>query len=286
VQESETILELIEAWAETSPLIARFVESLGGIAGLSALMTFLSILGGFGAKLGVAIWNKLTRWLRLKVFLRPRKLSTSFTCTSEEAGAGTSPEQIEEVRDLRNLADFHCLIVRYGLDSYLRDVATTAEIEDAKRQLKIVPCIKAKSRDGDFELRFRIRIHPSLGTQFKCYAQARLLKPWRPWWLLPTQLQTLYKWVWFKSQEDKDIKDIVVQNRQTIKKLYDALIRAQEFGCISDVSRSQSVDQTRFYFIIESWAVAPTAEERVEYNAKTNKLERAARVLNNYIYPT
>jgi hypothetical protein len=74
------------------------------------------------------------------------------------------------------IADFHCLIIRYGTDEALRDRAMPTERDkaDGQRQLTSVPVsLSLQAENGLYHLSFKLKVHAYLGTQFKLYATAK-----------------------------------------------------------------------------------------------------------------
>jgi hypothetical protein len=80
-----------------------------------------------------------------------------------------------EVRrnEILGLADFYCLIVRYGSDGFLRDLATDNDRKDGKLQLRIKRCRLKYDKEGNASLRFELPVHRRIGTQFKCFAEPK-----------------------------------------------------------------------------------------------------------------
>ncbi|MGP0093074.1 MAG: hypothetical protein ACLPKB_24500 [Xanthobacteraceae bacterium] len=85
-----------------------------------------------------------------------------------------SPQFVEK---LGKIADFHCLIIRYGVDDMFKAAAQASDKDkvDGQRQFSIINVdLDTKRSRFLFKLRsqlvFKLPIHPYLGTQFKLYA--------------------------------------------------------------------------------------------------------------------
>lgn len=112
--------------------------------------------------------------------------------------------------DYEGVADFFCLVIRYGTDDYIRFMASDREKHDGRLQNAVIPLKKGKNSDGDYVFELKLPVHKRIGTQFKCYADA-------------------------KSAEKADVLE--------------AMLKQCEF--VSDVDRSASPNQYRYYFLIK-----------------------------------
>lgn len=75
--------------------------------------------------------------------------------------------------DFDGVVEFYCLIVRYGTDSYIRDMASDREKHDGRLQNRAIPIAVRRHKQDQAEFELRLPIHRRLGTQFKCFAQVR-----------------------------------------------------------------------------------------------------------------
>lgn len=75
--------------------------------------------------------------------------------------------------DFVGVVKFHCLVVRFGTDSYVRDMASDREKHDGRLQNRAIPIGVRRHKQGQAEFELRLPIHRRLGTQFKCFAQVR-----------------------------------------------------------------------------------------------------------------
>jgi hypothetical protein len=75
---------------------------------------------------------------------------------------------------LHEIAEFHCVVVRYGTEEALRAGALPTERDkiDGQPQLKSVQ-VSLQPKNGEYLLSFSLRVHRYLGTQFKLYATAK-----------------------------------------------------------------------------------------------------------------
>jgi len=80
----------------------------------------------------------------------------------------------EQFRTLSTIADFHCLVTRYGADQALNDNVASTEKDkiDGQRQLRSIK-VELKLENGLLFLSFDLPVHVYLGTQFKLYATAK-----------------------------------------------------------------------------------------------------------------
>jgi hypothetical protein len=86
-------------------------------------------------------------------------------------GQGVTRAKYEAL--FRNISSFHCLLVRYGTDDYIIKMASDRERFEGRQQLKVLPITVAFDADDRAIFTLKLPIHKSLGTQFKCFAEAR-----------------------------------------------------------------------------------------------------------------
>lgn len=70
-----------------------------------------------------------------------------------------------ELAKLENVR-FFCLIIRYGTDSYIKDMASNNEKYDGRLRNTV---IEGSLENG--QLIYRIPLHKRIGTQFKCFLE-------------------------------------------------------------------------------------------------------------------
>jgi hypothetical protein len=108
-------------------------------------------------------WTEAARWLRL------RTKSHDFVL-----GNAITRQKYEELS--QDISGFYCLFVRYGSDDYLMKMASDEERYEGRLRLKLIP-IKVQFNEKDQAVfTLTLAIHKSLGTQFKCFAQARSIE--------------------------------------------------------------------------------------------------------------
>ena len=108
-------------------------------------------------------WTEAARWLRL------RTKSHDFVL-----GNAITRQKYEELS--QDISGFYCLFVRYGSDNYLMKMASDEERYEGRLRLKLIP-IEVKFNEKDQAVfTLTLTIHKSLGTQFKCFAQARSIE--------------------------------------------------------------------------------------------------------------
>lgn len=69
-------------------------------------------------------------------------------------------------RDIFEKAIFKCLLIRFGTDSYIKDMASESEKHDGRLRNEI---IVGSCDNGN--LSYTISLHKRIGTQFKCYLE-------------------------------------------------------------------------------------------------------------------
>ena len=105
----------------------------------------------------------ITRWLRLRTKSHDFVLGNTIT-----------RQKYEELS--QDISGFYCLFVRYGSDDYLMKMASDEERYEGRLRLKLIP-IEVKFNEKDQAVfTLTLTIHKSLGTQFKCFAQARSIE--------------------------------------------------------------------------------------------------------------
>jgi hypothetical protein len=112
--------------------------------------TILTGLVGF-------VWTVVRRLGELALFrlsLRTRLIEVVF-----HAKADVPPE----------IAALKCLVIRYGNDTYLREMASDAERFHGRLRNKVVPVRVETLPDGQRKIILRIKMHRRLGTQFKFF---------------------------------------------------------------------------------------------------------------------
>jgi hypothetical protein len=136
------------------------VESIRALPGLE-LIKYLTIVTAVVTGVGrVVLWLFVLVYDFLRFKLLPIAKAYQITL---------------EVRrnEILGLADFYCLIVRYGNDGFLRDLATDNDRKDGKLQLRIKRCRLKYDKEGNASLRFELPVHRRIGTQFKCFAEPK-----------------------------------------------------------------------------------------------------------------
>lgn len=81
------------------------------------------------------------------------------------------------MKRMKNMPRFYCLIIRYGTDHYIKDMANDREKYYGRLQNKIIsiPVCKDK-KNKKFVLKLNLPVHKRLGTQFKCFAEVQEIK--------------------------------------------------------------------------------------------------------------
>jgi hypothetical protein len=171
---------------------------------LSVLVPVVTALAGVSWRITSAV----SKFLVLKVKMRVPRHTISLQCD-------------KSVDDLRRLAEFRCLLVRFGTDLYLRDLASDQDREEGRTQLKKIKLAMQHDANDNPQVILKLPVHPTLGTQFKIYAE---------------------------KKPDARMDDLIA-----------ALNKAVEKGCIHGVDASDSL-YPRVYFLVTKFATVPTIE--------------------------
>lgn len=79
------------------------------------------------------------------------------------------PLESSEIID--NTVKFYCLVIRYGTDNYIKDMASNQEKYDGRLQNKVIPINTCRGKEKDLSLELKLPVHNRIGTQFKCFAE-------------------------------------------------------------------------------------------------------------------
>jgi hypothetical protein len=86
-------------------------------------------------------------------------------------GEGVTRTKYEAL--IQNISAFYCLLIRYGTDDYIIQMASDRERYEGRQQLKVLPISAAFDAGDRVIFTLKLPVHKSLGTQFKCFAEAR-----------------------------------------------------------------------------------------------------------------
>jgi len=122
---------------------------------------------------------------------------------------------------------FHCLIVRYGTDQYIEKMASEIDRQNGQLQNRIID-IKTRGGVGkkDTEFTLELPVHRRLGTQFKCFTEAK--------------------------------KDLPPLHKEVF--LNDVMAFLASTGIASEISISSSEHQHRVYFLLNRFASVTTVD--------------------------
>jgi len=136
---------------------ADFAKSVSELQLIKFVAIVTAVVTGVGR---VVLWllGQLYDFLRFKLLPIAKKYTLELEVQRDE---------------ILGLADFYCLIVRYGTDGFLRDLATDNDRKDGKLQLRIKRCRLAYDKKGTAFLKFKLPVHRRIGTQFKCFAEPK-----------------------------------------------------------------------------------------------------------------
>ena len=112
--------------------------------------TILTALASF-------VWSLIRRLTEIALFriaLRTKEIDVSFRAR---------PDVPDELHALR------CLMVRYGNDAYLHEMASDLERYHGRLRNRILPVTVSECEDGGRRVTLRIKLHKRLGTQFKFF---------------------------------------------------------------------------------------------------------------------
>src|SRR5262249_34917808 len=80
----------------------------------------------------------------------------------------------EKYAELDKLAKgFFCLLVRYGTDQYIANLASDQEKHEGRLRNKVIPMNISFDDSGNACLHLDLPVHKRLGSQFKCFVDAR-----------------------------------------------------------------------------------------------------------------
>lgn len=113
----------------------------------------------------------------------------------------------------RDIAGFYCLLVRYGTDEYLTKMASEQERFEGRQRLKLVPIRVAFNEEARALFTLKLPVHKSLGTQFKCFAEARSIEQ------VPIVVERLQK-----CEHASDVKQSDSYHRERVFFLLDQFI--------------------------------------------------------------
>lgn len=104
-----------------------------------------------------AAWTVARHFMQLLLFrlsLRTRKVELTFKANADV------PKEISALK---------LLMIRYGNDTYLRDLASDVERHHGRLRNRVSKVHVAEAEDGGKTITARLRIHKRLGTQFKFF---------------------------------------------------------------------------------------------------------------------
>jgi hypothetical protein len=127
-----------------------FLKSLSELQLIKYLAIVTAVVTGVGR---VVLWVFALAYDFLRFMLLP-------------TAKGYQVELEVQHKDILGLADFYCLIVRYGSDGFLRDLATENDRKDGRLQLRIKRCHIRHDNMGKALLHFKLPVHRRIGTQF------------------------------------------------------------------------------------------------------------------------
>ena len=128
---------------------------------------------------------------------------------------------------LKEKISFHCLIVRYGTDQYIEKMASEIDRQNGQLQNRILNVKSSGGAHGsETEFTLALPVHRRLGTQFKCFVDAR------------------------KDALPKD-KDAFIRE---VKKFLESSKIA------TDISTSSSEHHCRVYFLLSRFAAVETVD--------------------------
>jgi len=119
----------------------------------------------------------------------------------------------------QDISGFHCLVVRYGTDEYISKMANDTERYEGRQQLKIVPISVSFDQNDRAVFTLNLKIHRSLGTQFKCFAEARSLEQ------VPKAIEALKK-----CEHASDIKQSDSYHRTRVYFLLDQFVTVESIN--------------------------------------------------------
>jgi hypothetical protein len=123
----------------------------------------------------------------------------------------------EEYANLsRDISAFYCLVVRYGTDDYISKMASDSERFEGRQLLKVHPISATFDQDDQVKFSLTLPIHKTMGTQFKCFAEARSVEH------VPAVIATLEK-----CEHASDVKQSDSYKRERVFFLLDQFAVAE-----------------------------------------------------------
>ncbi len=158
---------LVIAIAQTAQTAPRSVSEIA--QGLFSATTVIQILAGSAVVTAAinVIWFFMSRALSRLLHWWNAK---SMVCHIDFS-RGINKENYGNLTKL--ISGFYCLIVRYGTDQYVGSLASDQEkyegrLKNEKRKISV-----RFDNDGNAVLTLTLPVHKRMGTQFKCFAEAR-----------------------------------------------------------------------------------------------------------------
>jgi hypothetical protein len=131
------------------------------------------VLLGFILDVGIATAVVLVIWTGLKLFVAQIADMLEIQSTKQRLviARGLTRHDYETVR--KAVRGWYLLVVRYGTDDYLRNMAGPGDREVGRPRYATVAMALSLSATGEVVLQWSLPVHRRLGTQFRCYIETR-----------------------------------------------------------------------------------------------------------------
>ncbi|MBU6499771.1 MAG: hypothetical protein KGJ41_07590 [Rhodospirillales bacterium] len=128
---------------------------------------------GFLLDIAVATFVVLVVWSGWRLFtsLVGELLEIQATRQRVVIARGLTRHDYDQVR--RSIRGWHLLVVRYGTDDYLRNLAGAEDRHAGRPRYTTLPMRLSLSGSGEVVLSWSLPVHRRLGTQFRCYIDIR-----------------------------------------------------------------------------------------------------------------
>ena len=109
-------------------------------------------------------------------------LRSVFNTTADVLDISTSKQSVVIARGLtrhdfeqmrKGIRNWNLLLVRYGSDDYLRNMAGESDRQAGRTRYQIIRMKLALSPTGEVSLSWALPVHRRLGTQFRCFIDIR-----------------------------------------------------------------------------------------------------------------
>ena len=161
-------------------------------------------------------------------------------------------------KDIFEKAIFKCLLIRFGTDSYIKDMASESEKHDGRLRNEI---IIGSCNNGN--LSYTIPLHKRIGTQFKCYLELETKDEIEN---IVDRIKIIENKMDKKNKEIMELEreienkesEFYLENKKRIRALEKEILK--EESPIYDLGISCSKDKNRLFFLIRGYGSTKTVD--------------------------